>query len=90
MAKYVLVYSDGTEICYRIYNTLEEAKKELQRQTSSHIDGGVLIRPNDEGSPVLDEDEVYSYVGETRAYLCPADKQVHINDDWSWEIIEVE
>ena len=53
-----------------------------------NIDGD-LEHPNDEGSPVLDEDDVCSYVGERSAYLCPADKQVRVSEDWIWEILTV-
>ena len=88
MKKYVLVSSNGTKIHSKTYDTLEKAQEELKKQTSDLIDGD-LKRPNDGGSPVLDEDDVCSYVGERSAYLCPTDKQVRINEDWAWEILEI-
>lgn len=89
MEKYVLVSSNGTEIHSKTYDTLEKAQEEMKKQTSDLIDGD-LEHPNDEGSPVLDEDDVCSYVGERSAYLCPADKQVHVSEDWVWEILTIE
>ena len=93
MSKFALVASNGTEISFNVFDTVDEAKERLRKCVEPHIKGVNL------GEPEVFEGEwgtvhLYSFedcwVSETGAYLHPDGFVVKdLTEDWIFNIFEI-